>query len=319
MADGDSRACLPARVLVLGGEVEQTQLVRTALRAVASEVHLSSDVCEPPEGWDLVLIHYDSFPQSARAEVLRRLEGLRAAGRVLAYLSTPSRDAISPLLSESRITNFFASQGALDIEELLVTVRKMLGSDIFGIDKYFSSASRSHTMSVDRSSQKGEVLDLATAFACDVARPQRLVDQFTTTVDELVSNALFNAPVDAAGQFRFAHLSRTETVTLLQGQRVDIEFRSDGRRLGVAVADPFGTLTVEVLTRYVGQRIGVLTGSQSSAGVGLFSVLSRVSHLAVNLAPVRKTEFIALLDIRGGTYRDFVRRGTAFNLFLSPG
>lgn len=303
-------------MLLLEGEgFKHAQLVQMSLQGVVS-VHVASKAPETAEGWDLVFIHYDSFPPPVRTEILRRFDEFRHQGRLLTYVSTPSRETIAFLLADSRVTHIVASVCAPDTEELLVTVRKIMGADIFGIDKYFPQASSSKTLSIDSTRQKSEVLNIAAAFARDAARPKRLIDQFTTTVDEIVNNALFNAPIDETGRSRYAHFPRTETITLEPGEQVALELRCDGCRLGVSVTDPFGTLTVEGLTRHVGQHVGVPTGKRSSAGVGLFSVLSLVSHLAVNLAPAHKTEFIALLDIRGGTYRDFVRRGTTFNLFL---
>lgn len=291
-----------------------------ALRPDLSEVHLCSEPPDSPAGFDLALVHYDAFSPPMQAEILRRLDNLLEQGRVLAYLGKPSRESAALLLGEARVRHLFASELALDGEVLRVTVRKMLttGGDIFGIDRYFADVACSRSLCVESTSHKAELMATAAAFARQVTRPERLVEQFTTTVDELVSNALYNAPVDESGRPRFAHLPRTEVVTLGPGERVDVELRSDGRRIGVSVADPFGTLTAEALIGRVGQRIGIPTGRRSSAGVGLFSVLSMVSHLAVNLAPAGRTEFVALMDVRGGSYRDFVRRGTAFNLFIRP-
>jgi signal transduction histidine kinase len=305
------------RVLILDRvQSKHAQLVRTAVQAVADEVQLAPECPENVDGWDLALIS-GSFEGPLWEEAMVRLEPLRARGRVLAYGSDPSRASCARLFAASRLTNFFASGGEVDIEELLVTVRKMLGSDIFGIDKYFSWASRSVRMTLDGTAEKAAVLDEARAFASAVAGPERLIDQFTTTVDEMVTNALFNAPTDPTGRFRFAHLPRTETVRLQAGERVVVELRCDGRRLGVSVADPFGTLTADVLIRHAGQRIGVPSDRRSSGGVGLFSVLTMVSHLVANLSAGHRTEMIALFDIRGGTYRDFVQRGTSFHLFQS--
>ena len=70
-------------------------------------------------------------------------------------------------------------------------------------------------------------------------------------VDEMVTNALYDAPIDREGRPRFAHLPRTEPVRLERGEEIHIQFCSDAQLLGVAVSDPFGALSKQVSLDYL--------------------------------------------------------------------
>ena len=179
-----------------------------------------------------------------------------------------------------------------------------------------SSASSGALRELTTTTEKRDALEITAAFAQRLSIPPRLADQLVFTADELISNALFNAPVDRLGHHRHAHRPRTEAVVLEPGEEIELALRCDGRRIGILVLDPFGTLTPKTLTGCLGQELGQLRLGSSSGGVGLFSLLSMVSHLVVSFSPGQRTENIGLIDIRGKTHRDFLHRGFSFNLFV---
>src|SRR5262249_2208896 len=146
-------------------------------------------------------------------------------------------------------------------------------------------------------------------FAGQTGIQSRLVELFCVVAEELITNALYDAPVDAARRHRFAHLPRTEAVALGKDEGISVSLCCDGRRLGIAVADPFGSLTPSKVLEYLskcfqrGER--QVDRKEGGAGLGLYYTLESLSHFIINIQPGRRTETIGLLDIRV-SYKDFV-------------
>src|SRR5262249_27584654 len=113
---------------------------------------------------------------------------------------------------------------------------------------------------------------------------------------------------------------RTEPVQLAPGEEIVVKLCSDGRRLGISVADPFGSLSTEVIRGYLARcfRRGadMVELKPGGAGLGLFYVFEALSHFVVNLAPGVKPELVGLFDV-GGSYRAHMSRSKSFNLFSS--
>ncbi|RYG65777.1 hypothetical protein EON77_18135 [bacterium] len=94
----------------------------------------------------------------------------------------------------------------------------------------------------------------------------------------------------------------------------------DGRRLGVAVRDPFGSLradtVLDYLTRCFRRGPDQIDAKEGGAGLGLYFTFEALSHFVINVSPGRATEMIGLLDV-SGTFKDFARRGKSFNMFVT--
>jgi hypothetical protein len=137
--------------------------------------------------------------------------------------------------------------------------------------------------------------------------------------DELVTNALYDAPTTSDGSARHAQLSRSEPVSLAAHEVVDVSFCSDGETVGCAVHDPFGSLTVDTARTYLARclRRGAdqVSDRSGGAGLGLFTVLEASSHLVLNLAPGRGTECIALFHATAA-FRGLSERPKSLSTFL---
>ena len=88
----------------------------------------------------------------------------------------------------------------------------------------------------------------------------------------------------------------------------------DGRYLAIEVTDRFGSLDRETILRAL-VPTGVKDGS-AGAGMGIALGYRSCDHLVFNLSPGRRTEVIALIDIRyplgervpASSYNVFVER-----------
>jgi hypothetical protein len=124
--------------------------------------------------------------------------------------------------------------------------------------------------------------------------------QLVQIAEELLTNALFNAPVDPSGEHPFRDLDRRQHAELATGQSVEVSLLADDNRFGIAVADPFGSLTVErfqtSLSRGFRGGEGQIQTTGGGAGIGLYTVYRASSHVTVAVTRRHRTRILAVLD-----------------------
>ncbi|OGQ13269.1 MAG: hypothetical protein A2138_07205 [Deltaproteobacteria bacterium RBG_16_71_12] len=175
-------------------------------------------------------------------------------------------------------------------------------------------------LTVRGSVEREALLAAARDFALAAGAQGRFADLLCNACDELLTNALYNAPVDREGKPRFAHLSRTTPVQLEPSEAIAVTFASDGVDMGISVVDPFGSLAVPTITQYLAKCLrrgsDLVDDKEGGAGLGLYYVFEAVSHFVVNLQVDEKTEMIGIVDVRG-RYKDFLQRPKSFNVFVA--
>ncbi len=134
--------------------------------------------------------------------------------------------------------------------------------------------------------------------------------------DELISNAVHNAPVDADGVHYRAELPRDAELVLDARHQVRLRWGCDARYLALEVTDPFGSLDRDTVLRSLTARD--MRESGGGAGMGVALSYRSCDHLVFNLAPGKRTEIIALIDVRypptervpASSYNVFVERSS---------
>lgn len=312
-----------ARFLVIDPDEGHRRAIGAVLARGGGEVHAVGsveDVGGSDAAIDLVLASYDGLGPVSSAALLRRFSTLRARGRVLLFVGAVDRAALAALFGEHGLSNVLARTGELDTADLEVTVEKILRGDVFGIDRYFTKDAARESIVVRATSEREALLSRAREFALSAGAQGRFADLLCNACDEMLTNALYNAPVDVAGAPRFAHLSRTQPVRLANDEAIVVTLCSDGKEMGISVSDPFGSLKAGTITQYLAKCLrrgnDLVDEKEGGAGLGLFYVFEAVSHFVVNLQAGRRTETIGILDVRG-RYKDFVTRPKSFNVFVA--
>jgi hypothetical protein len=276
---------------------------------------------QPPDSakHDLVIADYDTLPDPDREQLVKTFSGPPDTPRLLLFSEGGVKKDFARLFGERVLTNLVAfNDRRPDRSELNVTVRKILERDIFGIEKYFPLTMSPQVVHIRKSTDKDGIVDAAERFATEFKVQKRLVTLFQTVADELVTNAVYNAPLDSTGKSRYGHVSRTQEVALEPGEEVEVRFCCDRLRLGISVRDPFGSLTQERLLDNLARcfRRAEVEQKEGGAGLGLYVVLESLSQFVVNIAPGKRTEMIGLIDV-SGSYKDFASRKKSFNLFVA--
>jgi hypothetical protein len=128
--------------------------------------------------------------------------------------------------------------------------------------------------------------------------PKRVAEMLGEIGHELIMNALYDAPVDAAGRPKHA-ADRKADVRLADHERPAVRLACDGSRLVLQVKDPFGRLerrhVFDGLAR--GLASGELDRSHGGAGMGLVVCHNASSALFFDVARGRHTEVTAVFEL----------------------
>ena len=310
----------PKRALLVELSARDRQLGRTLRTIVEEVVDLVEGSVLPEDGvFDLVVATADGLDERLRACV-ERFGRRGSKTRLLVCMSGASDEELADLFHETSLCNLMAkNDGELNVDELIVTVRKIFSGDVFGLDKYFAWGAEVTDFELSGTRDKEAALDRVTAFAESLRLTKRLSSTLCTVADELVTNALYNAPMSREGAPRFAHLHRNEPVMLEPGEQVVMQLCSDGRRLGISARDPFGSLqpqrVLEYLVKCLRRGSDQVDDKEGGAGLGLYFIFDAAAHFVVNVAPGSSTEMIGLIDIATG-FRGIASRSKSFNLFV---
>jgi hypothetical protein len=130
----------------------------------------------------------------------------------------------------------------------------------------------------------------------------RTATALNDVAEELVMNALYNAPAEA-GYFE-APVSRTEDVTLPAERACQISYGLHEGNAFVRLRDTFGTLRrerlLEVLTRCLDTTGVALDESRGGAGLGMWRVFSNATTIAITVLPGRLTDIFVELAPKPG-------------------
>ncbi|MEZ4467849.1 MAG: hypothetical protein R3F43_26250 [bacterium] len=146
----------------------------------------------------------------------------------------------------------------------------------------------------------------------------RLVDRLMDVADEMLMNAIYDAPIDRTTGAPLHASRRRASVQLTPEDQPAFSFGSDGQKLVFGIADPFGGLEAETVRRYIakGLRRGddQIDRKEGGAGLGLFLMFDALNGLHVSVEPGRSTEVIGVMNIRG-SMRDAAMTPKSLNLF----
>ncbi|MCX5747771.1 MAG: hypothetical protein NT062_35345 [Proteobacteria bacterium] len=144
----------------------------------------------------------------------------------------------------------------------------------------------------------------------------RTITAINDVAEELVMNALYDAPTEA-GYFKAA-VSREENVTLPADRACEISYGIEGGNVFVRVRDTFGSLSrtrlLDVLRRCSTKAVE-LDESRGGAGLGLWRIFSVASSITITVIPGHLTDVVVRMSTTNGRIN---KKLQAIHLFFSP-
>jgi hypothetical protein len=253
-------------------------------------------------------------------ERLEQFDARYPRSKLVLHTTAPTEATLPLMATRPFLRNIIAKNDEpLEPDELIITAEKLLRQDLFGLGKYLLWGVEPYRIEIRDSRNKldylAEVARYATALGCN----ERVVELIETVADELVTNAIYNAPRTGDGVPKYARLSRREPVELDDAEVGTLEFACDGDYIAIAQIDPFGALTQETVVSYLNRCLvkgpEQLSEASGGAGIGLYRVFQSLSKFIINVEPGRRTEVICLIDLRL-TMKRFRQQAKSFHIFI---
>jgi CheY-like chemotaxis protein len=294
-------------VLVVSKEAASRRRVDAPLASAGNRVvraPSAEDALECIEAGDvdLALVDHDTI-----REIPAILEVTKPRIPLVALASRSQAEGILELVCDHGVQNLLARKSGegerttFDPGEVLVTVEKIFRHDVFGIEKYLPGfgieiESRVLTRATDRE----PAIERVNEFMRHLGAGSQLSSTAGVVADELITNAIYNAPRDPHGAPIYASTSRREKITLLPHEFVTMAMGSNGEKFAISVTDQFGAFMGDHLRSGLRRCLSEddpIQQKDGGAGIGLYMVLSSCSQLVINVAPGLCTEVIAIWDL----------------------
>jgi hypothetical protein len=227
---------------------------------------------------------------------------------------TPASPEDVGALLDAGWSHVLASPLGLAGDELAATAQKLLRRSIFGLEKYvgWSAVIRAATLD-DALDRPGAVAALVAGVG-DAGLSERVVSLASVIADELLANAIYDASIDASGHRPHQGAPRDVARALAGRDAVTLRWACDARVLALEVADAWGSLDPATPGPLISRATRRSPRAETEGGMGLALAYACCHQLVVGVAPRRRTELIALIDVRHRPAE--VGRAPSFHLFV---
>ncbi len=210
-----------------------------------------------------------------------------------------------PLLAPYPYIQNIVSLSQLDykfsVKGVLSTIRKITTGDIFGLEKYLESGTKVESAQILGSDHRIQVLQTMKNYFKQLGLTKGLISRVTMVAEELLLNAIYDAPIDRNGKSVYNRLDRRIAVKLKENEQGTFCYACDGSYIGIAAQDPFGSISKATVFRYLqscySEKAGTLDIKKGGAGRGLFMIVEGADLVVFNVKPNAKTEVAAFFAI----------------------
>lgn len=289
------------KALLVEPNKKQQNIIKTAVGSTGVKLFIASSVEEAQN-----IFHAENpeivICEESSADFLNWLHQNNFHGNVV--LIGSDKVDFQKLLNLSYVDNVITrdpEDRAGTVKSVLTTLSKIMHKSYFGIEKYLAWGTEIRTIKVTNSESRSEIKETMLNHFRSLGIRGSLLDRVQVAAEEMLMNAVYDAPTDIAGKSLFNHLPRTMEVHLHENQQSDLRFGCDGNLLAVSIQDPFGSLPKEVVIKYLQScyagAAGSMNDEKGGAGRGLHQIFESCDWTIFNVKPGERTEVIGLFDI----------------------
>ena len=293
------------RVMVIAAEKALQKRLAAGVMAAGGAVQSFAAV-EEASGrleTDLVLLALPARDPGAPAAVPPSLASLSArlpeGARLLPLLPAPDLAQSVALLADPRVPCVLVAEG-LTPTAVTATVAKLLGRDLFGIEKVMPWGVRVYSALISDYNEKSAAITAIGDFAQAIGVRRKYREQIDQCIDEMLMNALYDAPVDAAGRPLFADVPVRERVLMRVDEKAVLQYACDGERFAVSVRDAFGTLRRETILSYLDKCLHApeqIDRKTGGAGLGLYLIANAATEVYFHVFAGTASEVVCTFDL----------------------
>jgi hypothetical protein len=276
--------------------------LRRALRRTLNSAGAEVEFCDDPSAAELgdahlLFIDGEAWRQSG---VDGLLDQLSSGGKLVVLGESIEDDEVVSLLRNDRLDHVIGHHEGHDDGELLVTSVKLLSGDLFGLEKYLAWGVKVHEIEVGSYEDKRTALAMVEAQARQVGARRSQLARITSATDELLMNAIYDAPAAREGGDTSSRMRRATGDGTIDEPAL-LRFACDGRNFAVSVQDNYGELhkraILDHLMRARSEQGRPQLAERGGAGLGLYFIMSSATRFVANIAPKQRTEVICLFDL----------------------
>lgn len=287
-----------SKVLLVVSDKKQLVMSKMAVGATGVAMDVAS---ESTNGWDFYKKDtYDVIIcDDGHIDLLKRIHEDKYAGKLVLMTSKEVQENLPLLRSMMYIDNLITrdpDDRAFTMRMILTALTKLLTDELFGLDKYLTWGVDVHSQPVQASHQRQVIRDEMCRYFKSIGVRNTIVERCNTVTEEILMNAIYDAPTDPHGNSLFNHLSRQTEVVLETHLQAKIQYGCDGILLGISVSDPFGGLTKKTVVEYLEScyagKAGSLNEGKGGAGRGLHQIIENADLTIFNVKKGSQTEVI---------------------------
>jgi hypothetical protein len=288
------------RVLAISPDLERLRRVVAVLERAGAEV----DAVIDPSALDGQIPHrFIFFAWDGNLDELERLlPKTRQKAHITALVPKAPLASLTTLLRDHRCNHVLVgdvTSGSEAEASLHVTAQKLLTGDIFGIEKYLPNGTPVNYFRMRDFQGRSTAIDTVLKFAEENGVRRQVRAAIGQVCEELLMNALYDAPVDERGNQVFAEVEPHARVDTMSPRPVSIRYAATEDQFAVAVRDRFGRLAKNTILDYINKCLHSaqqIDRKTYGAGLGLYLVANAAAGYVVNVAYGMATEVVCTFD-----------------------
>lgn len=168
-------------------------------------------------------------------------------------------------------------------------LKKLTIRDFSGIGFYSKTTESSISININKSKMKDLYIEEMIKFVSTGKVRERVLHTIADILDEMITNALFNAPIDENGVFLYQNYDRKENVELSEKQSSVLTCLINGNKIFLSIKDPFGSLTKNKLMSYLSKSNSTsqvyVENKKGGAGIGIHTIFRLSHNFVINIIP----------------------------------
>jgi CRP-like cAMP-binding protein len=295
---------MSSKRVLLGESIrKQHNVAKLALAGTGVELEIASTLEDAQMA--LQKGHFDIFMFSE--EFMPLLDAAREKNPSIEFVFVTSKDIpqYAPTLLQQKnfpnVVNRDEEDKNFTIKNFVTTISKLASKNYFGLEKYISWGVEVKQVEVIDSGHRASVIESMDDYFAQSGIRSSNRNRLRVVAEELLINAIYDAPHDQDGRPIYNHKDRTEQVVLAEAHRPIFRYATDGMLVAISITDPFGALDPHTLFAYLekcysGGSLNDGRKDKGGGGRGLHQIIENSDLVVFNIDPKKRTEVIALFS-----------------------
>lgn len=302
-----SEQAIKSKRVLLAENIHKFQMIsKMALGGTGVELEIVSSIEEglkilETQAFDIVCTNAELLP------VAKAASEKYPNTKVVFMTAAASADNVRHLKANTFLSNIVSrneEDRTFTIKNITSTVVKLMTHDIFSLEKYLSWGVDVREFIITDSDMRRDLLINFETYLKTLGIRRGISQKSVMAAEELLMNAVYDAPVDANGVAKYNHLDRTVRIDLEPNEQGKFRYACDGILLAVSVEDPFGAFKRSTILDYLEScyegRFGSINRDRGKcgAGLGLFQMVESAELIVFNIKEQVRTEVIVIFNIQ---------------------